>query len=173
MYTLYWGFKKKTYLLFYWFMVIKRILKALFSFIPWLLNSPDLPSYGLKFEEKIHAKAIFNVSREKQSLISGIKNNARFIQKLILGFKNYVRNLENFRQAVKSPKSCNTMGHFCPKNIFLQLKLYMQKIYVTLLSTKCVKIHQISYVIFKTISHFSRNNSSVFFFSNITYVRQK
>ena len=113
--------------------------------------------------KKIRAKAIFNVSREKQSLISGIKNNARFIQKLILGFKNYERNLENFWQAVKSPKSCNTIGHFCPKNKFLQLKLYIQKIYVILLSTKCVKIHQISYVIFKTISHFSRHNPSVFF----------
>ena len=49
LYTLYCGFKKipgKTYLLFFLFLVIKRILKTLFSFIPWLLNSSDLPSYG-------------------------------------------------------------------------------------------------------------------------------
>ena len=28
------------------FLVIKEILKALFSFIPWLLNLSDLPNYG-------------------------------------------------------------------------------------------------------------------------------
>ena len=49
LYTLYWGFKKilcKGCLLFNCFLVIKRILKALFSFIPWLLNFSDLPNYG-------------------------------------------------------------------------------------------------------------------------------
>ena len=39
----------------------------------------------------------------------------------------------------------------------------MTKIYLTLLSTTCVKIHQITYVIFETISYFSRHNSSLFF----------
>ena len=56
----------------------------------------------------------------------------------------------------------NLMGYFCPKNTFLQLEHYLPKIYLTLLSTTCVKIHQITYVIFETISHFSRHNSSVF-----------
>ena len=65
------------------------------------------------------------------------------------------------------------MGYICPKNTFLQLKHYIQRIYLTLLSTTCVKIHQIPYVIFETISHFSRHNSSVFFSSNITYFLQK
>ena len=65
------------------------------------------------------------------------------------------------------------MGYFCPKNTFLQLKHYIQRIYLTLLSTTCVKIHQIPYVIFETISHFSRHNSSVFFSSNITYFLKK
>ena len=32
--------------LFNCFFVIKQILKALFSFIPWLLNLSDLPNYG-------------------------------------------------------------------------------------------------------------------------------
>ena len=41
------------------------------------------------------------------------------------------------------------MGYFCPKNTFLQLKHYIQGIYLTLLLTTCVKIHQISYVIFQ------------------------
>ena len=39
------------------------------------------------------------------------------------------------------------MGYICLKTTFLQLKHYIQKIYLTLLSTICVKIHQISYVI--------------------------
>ena len=55
------------------------------------------------------------------------------------------------------------MGSICPKNTFLQLKHYIQRIYLTLLSTTCVKIYQIPYVIFKTISYFSRHNSSVLF----------
>ena len=36
-------------------------------------------------------------------------------------------------------------------------------IYLTLLSSACVKIHLITYAIFETISHFSRQNSTVFF----------
>ena len=54
------------------------------------------------------------------------------------------------------------MGYICLKTTFLHLKHYLQ-IYLTLLSTTCVKIHQIPYVIFETISHFSRHNSSVLF----------
>ena len=50
--------------------------------------------------------------------------------------------------------------YICPKNTFLLLK-HIQNIYLTLLSTTCVKIHQITYVIFETISHFSWHNSSV------------
>ena len=65
------------------------------------------------------------------------------------------------------------MGYFCAKNTFLQPKHYIQRIYLTLLSTTCVKIHQNPSVIFETIRHLSRQNSSVFFSSNITYFRQK
>ena len=54
------------------------------------------------------------------------------------------------------------MGYICPKNTFLQLK-HIQRIYLTLLSTTYVKTHQIPYVIFETISHFSRHNSPVLF----------
>ena len=67
-----------------------------------------------------------------------------------------------FRQALESPKSWNSMGYICLRTAFLQLK-HIQKIYLTLLSTTCVKIYQISYVIFETKSHFSRHNSSVLF----------
>ena len=64
-----------------------------------------------------------------------------------------MRNLDNFRKAVESPKSWNSMSYICLKTTFLHLKHYLQ-IYLTLLSTTCVKIHQIPYVIFETISHF-------------------
>ena len=49
LYALHWGFKKiicKDCLPFNCFLVIKGILKALFSFILWLLNFSDLPNYG-------------------------------------------------------------------------------------------------------------------------------
>ena len=55
------------------------------------------------------------------------------------------------------------MSYIFPKNLFLQLKHYIQRIYLTLLSTTCVKIHQIPYVIFETISYFSGHSSSVLF----------
>ena len=58
-----------------------------------------------------------------------------------------MRNLSNFRQAAES---WNSMGYFCPKIAFLQLKYYIHKIYLTLLSTTCMKIHQIPYVIFSS-----------------------
>ena len=34
-----------------------------------------------------------------------LQNGAKFIQKLTPGFKNHMKNLDNFRQAVKDPKS--------------------------------------------------------------------
>ena len=68
-------------------------------------------------------------------------------------FKNY-RNLNNFRQVVKSPGRLNLMG-FCPKKYtFLQIKHHVPWIYLTLLSTTCVQNNQITYVVFETISHF-------------------
>ena len=48
-------------------------------------------------------------------------------------------------------QSWNLMGYFCPKNTFLQLEHYIPKIYLTLLSTTCVKILQITHVSFETI----------------------
>ena len=75
-----------------------------------------------------------------------LQNGAKFMQNLTPGFKNHIRNLNNFRQSVESPKSGNFMS-FCPKNKFLHLKNY-QRIYLTILSTTCVKIHQTAYVNF-------------------------
>ena len=83
-----------------------------------------------------------------------------------------MRSLDNFRQPVESPKSWNSMGYTCPKNTFLQLK-QIQKIHLTLLSMTCVKIHQIPYFIFETITYISRHKSPVLFSSNIAYFWQK
>ena len=94
-----------------------------------------------------------------------IQNGAKFLQKLTPGFKNHMRNLDNFTQAVESPELKFDGLHFCPKNTFLQLEHYMPKIYLILLSTTCVKIHQITYFILLKpyIIHFSQHSSSVFF----------
>ena len=73
------------------------------------------------------------------------------MQKLTPGFKNHITNLEKFRQAVKSPKSRNSMGYIWLKTTFLHLKHYLH-IYLTLLSTTSMKSHQITYVIFEIIS---------------------
>ena len=45
-----------------------------------------------------------------------------------------MRDLDNFRQAVESPKTWNSMGYICLKTAFLHLKYYLQ-INLTLLST--------------------------------------
>ena len=45
-----------------------------------------------------------------------------------------MRNSDNFRKAVESPKSWNSIGYICLKTIFLHLKHYLQ-IYLSLLST--------------------------------------
>ena len=65
--------------------------------------------------------------------------------------------MDNFKQTVGSPKSLSK------KHILSAKKHYIQSIYLILLSTTCVKIHQMTYVIFETISHFSGHNSIVFF----------
>ena len=55
LYTLYWVFKEiicKACQLCNCFLVIKGILKAFFSFIPWLLNFSALPNYGWNSRKK-------------------------------------------------------------------------------------------------------------------------
>ena len=133
---IYWGFKKfhtKPVCSFFCFLVIKRILKALFSFIPyWLLNSSDLPSSGSNLRKRYTLRLLW---------MCILQNAAKLIQKLTPGFKSSMRNLENCSQVVESKIISNSMGYFCPKSTFLQLKHYIQRIYLTLLSITCVKIH--------------------------------
>ena len=55
-------------------------------------------------------------------------NGAKFIQKLTPGFNNHMRNLDNFRQRVESPKSWNSMGYyFCTKITLTQFLMTMIK----------------------------------------------
>ena len=92
-----------------------------------------------------------------------IQNGAKFRQKLTPGFKSHMGNWNNLRKAVESPKSRSLMGYFCPKNTFLQLKHYIQRIYLTLPSITCAKVHQIFHI--KTPLYF--------FSSNFTYFLQR
>ena len=62
------------------------------------------------------------------------------------------------------------MGYICPKNKFLQLKHYIQRIYLTLLSTTGVKN---PYVIFETIIHVSPHNAFVFFLAQTFHTFNK
>ena len=59
-----------------------------------------------------------------------LQDRAKFIQKLTSDFKDHIRNLENLRKSVESPKSWNLMGYFRPKNTFSQLKQYIQRVYL-------------------------------------------
>ena len=65
------------------------------------------------------------------------------------------------------------MGYICPKNTFLQLKHYTQRIYPTLLSTTSGKIYQMTDIIFENKSFFTTQPLYIFFSSNITYFLQK
>ena len=56
-------------------------------------------------------------------LLSYYKMVQSFYKNWLLVLK--VTNLDNFRQAVESPKSWNLMCYFLPKNTFLQLKHYI------------------------------------------------
>ena len=159
-------------------MVIKGILKALFHVIPWLLNFSDLPNYSSNSKEQhiprllskclvrsTHLPVGGKVPEPFDTLFDSLrwapfslvlqlcssKAITKLIQKLTPDFKNH-RNLDNLWRGVKSPKIWYSMGYTCLKTTFLQLKHYLQKIYVTLLSTTCVKIHQIPDAIFETIS---------------------
>ena len=87
-------------------------------------------------------------------------------------FKNHIRNFSNFRQALQSPKSWNSIAYFYPKNTFLQLKHYIQKNYLILLSTTRVKICQIPYF-WNYKSFFTAQLFCIFFGLNITYFLQK
>ena len=96
-----------------------------------------------------------------------LQNGAKFIQKLTPDFKNHIRDLDNFRQAVKRPTSKRLMDYIpSAKNLNTEDLFKITFNYF-------VKIHQISDVIFEIISHFHDATSVYFFSSNITYFLQK
>ena len=88
------------------------------------------------------------------------------LQKLTLDFKDH-RNLNNFKHAVESTKSWNSVSYICLKTTFFHPKRYLQ-IYLTLRSTTCVKIHQIPYVIILWVIF--HDTTRLYFFSwNVTH----
>ena len=98
-----------------------------------------------------------------------LQNGAKFIQKLTPGFKNHMGKLDNFRKAVESPKSWNSMGYICPKNTFLQLK-HIQRIY---LATTCVwKFTKFLLSFLKPLAIFHGTTRLYYFSSSITYFWQ-
>ena len=68
-------------------------------------------------------------------LVTKILQNSAKFRYAKAGFRNY-RTLNNFRQAVESPKSWNLMG-VCPEKYILSAKT-LYTVYLTLLSTTCV-----------------------------------
>ena len=92
---------------------------------------------------------------------SGITKWYKVYTKADHWFQKSHEEYEELQTSSGKSKKLKLLG-FCPKNTFLQLKP-IQRIYLTLLSTTCVKIHQITDVIFETTSHFSQHNPSVSF----------
>ena len=90
-------------------------------------------------------------------------NGPKLIQKLTPGFKNHMRILDNFIQAVERSKRWNSISYFCRKNIFFQLKHYIQGIHLTLFSLTCVKVHQIPYVITQLLCIFLAQTLHTFY----------
>ena len=75
-----------------------------------------------------------------------LQNGAKFVQKLAAGFKLHeeLGQLQTSSEKFKKLKFDGLLLSkkcICPKNTFLQLKHYIQRIYLTLLSTTCVKIN--------------------------------
>ena len=64
-----------------------------------------------------------------------LQNGAKF-RYVKAGFKSY-KNLNNFRQAVESPKSWNVMG-FCPKKYISSAKTYTVDLFNTTFNYLCV-----------------------------------
>ena len=83
---------------------------------------------------------------------------------MISGLKNQMRNMDDVKQAAEGPKSWNSMSHICQKKYIHSAKTLYTEDLSNITFNCCVRIHQIPYVIFETISHFSRQNSSVLFY---------
>ena len=98
LYTLYWGFKKILFTLYTY--VLTKILQNGAKFVQKLTPGFEASLYTLYWSLK---KIQFTLYTYVLTKI--LQNGAKFIQKLTPGFKNHMRNLDNFRQAVESPKS--------------------------------------------------------------------
>ena len=116
--------------------------------------------FSLHFVLRFHKNSIYTLHL---CLSEDIIKWCKVYKKMDSWFQNSHEEFGKLQKSSEKPKSWNLMGCFCPKNIFLKPKHYTQAVSLTLLPTTSVKIHQMTYVIFKIISDFSRHNSSVFF----------
>ena len=89
-----------------------------------------------------------------------LQSCTKFIQKLIPCFKNH-KEFGQLQTSSGKLKKLKFNGLLLSKKYIPSAK-HMQRIYLRLLLTACVKTDQISHVIFETISYFSQHNSSLF-----------
>ena len=99
-----------------------------------------------------------------------LQNGAKF-RYAKAGFKNY-RNLNNFRQAVESPKSWNLMG-FCPKKYIPSAKTYTVDLSNITFNYLCVDSPNYLCHFWNHKSFFTTQLLWYLFSSNITFFLQK
>ena len=114
----------------------KKILKSLFSFIPWLSNFSDLPSYGSnsrkRYTLRLLAKCLRGGAPHKGKvplpfpLRFQISKWYKIYTETDSGFKNDMRKKDNFRQAGKSLKRCISMGYIWMEYIPSTKTLYAE-----------------------------------------------
>ena len=61
-----------------------------------------------------------------------LKNNAKFKEKLTCGFKYDMRNFVNFHPTTQKSKNFTSMGYFCPKYKWFELKNTEELSFMTL-----------------------------------------
>ena len=104
-------------------------------------------------------------------LVAKILQNGAKFRYTKAGFKNY-RNLNNFRQAVESPKSWNLMG-FCPKKYIPSAKTYTVDLSNITFNYLCVDSPNYLCHFWNHKSFFTTQLLWYLFSSNITYFLQK
>ena len=94
------------------------------------------------------------------------------MQRLTPGLKNYMMNLENFKQALESPKSWNLIGSFCSKiNLSKTFIPSAKTLYAEDLTSNYLCENSPNYLCNYII--FLHTTPLYIFSSNTTYVLQK
>ena len=104
-------------------------------------------------------------------LVAKILQNGAKSRYIKASFKNY-RNLNNFRQAVESPKNRNLMGS-CPKKYISSAKTYTVDLSNITFNYLCVDLPNYLCHFWNHKSFFTTQLLWYLFSSNITYFQQK